>query len=71
MDEQDIFIVVLKNLHMAVDFFNAGASYTPYVPFVLRLTQTQINAISLVRFLLLCHWSIFFRNAFLLSILHC
>ena len=55
LDEQDEFIEVLKNLHMAAEFFNAGASYTPYVPFVLQLTDAQIHAISLVRFLLYCH----------------
>ena len=55
MDEQDVFIDVLENLRMAADFFNVGASYTPYVPFVLELTGDQIHAISLVRFLLFCH----------------
>ena len=55
MDEQDVFIKVLKNLPMVADFYNAGASYTPYVSFVLELLEEQIHEISLVRFLLFCH----------------
>lgn len=55
LDEQDDFIEVLKSLRMATDFYNAGASYTPYVPFVLELLEHQIHDISLVRFLLFCH----------------
>ena len=55
MEEKDVFINVVRNLHVGVLIFKAGASYTPYVPFVLHLTDGQINAISLVRYLLLCH----------------
>ena len=55
MEEQDVFIEVIKNLHMVADFFNVGAYYTPYVLFVLQLTEDQIHAISLVRFLIFCH----------------
>ena len=54
MDEQDIFIEGFKSLRMVVDFFNAGASFTPYVPFVLQLTGDKISEISMVRFLLFC-----------------
>ena len=54
MDEQDVFIEVLKSLRMAADFFNAGASFTPYVSFVLQLTGDKISEISMVRFLLFC-----------------
>ena len=54
LDEQDDFIEFLKSLPMAADFYNAGASYTPYVPFALQLTEAKINEISLVRFLLFC-----------------
>ena len=53
MEEKDLFINVVRNLHVGVLIFKAGASYTPYVPFVLQLTEAKINAISLVRFLLL------------------
>ena len=54
LDEQDDFIEFLKSLPMAAEFCNAGASYTPYVPFSLQLTESKINEISLVRFLLFC-----------------
>ena len=55
MEEKDVFINVVRNLHVGVLIFKAGAYYTPYVSFVLQLTEAQINAISLVIFLLLCH----------------
>ena len=50
MDEQDDFIDVLKGLPMAANFYNAGGSYTPYVPFVLQLFPGHIRDISMVRF---------------------
>ena len=40
--EQDVFIEVLKSLSMAAYFFNAGASFTPYVPFVLQLAGIKL-----------------------------
>ena len=50
MDEQDDFIDVLKSLPMAAEFYNASASYTPYVTFVLQLFLEHICDISMVRF---------------------
>ena len=50
MDEQDDFIDVLKVLPMAADFYNAGESYTPYVPFVLKLFPGHVKDFSMVRF---------------------
>ena len=55
MVEQDVFIEVLRNLPRVANFFNAGASYTPYVSFVLELTSHYIRAPNLVRYLLFCH----------------
>ena len=55
LDEQDDFIDVLKGLPMVADFYNAGESYTPYVPFVLQLFPGHIRDISMVSFLLFYH----------------
>ena len=71
MDEQNDFIDVLKGVPCFVDFFNAGESYTPYVPFVLELFPEHIKSVSMVRFftiLSLLH----FQKSFdlTLSILH-
>jgi len=55
MDEQDDFIDVLKGVPSFVNFYNAGESYTPYMPFVLQLFPGHIHDISMVSFLLLCH----------------
>ena len=37
MDEKNDFINVLKGVPSFANFYNAGESYTPYVPFVLEL----------------------------------
>ena len=50
LDEQDDFIDVLKSLPMVAEFYNAGASYTPYVSFVLQLFPKHIKKFSMVRF---------------------
>jgi len=42
MDEQDDFIDVLKGVPSFANFYNAGESYTPYVPFVLQLFPKHI-----------------------------
>ena len=55
MDEQDDFIDVLKGVSGFADFYNAGESYTPYVPFVLQLFPGHILDISMVSFLLFYH----------------
>ena len=72
MDEQDDFIDVLKSLPMAADFHNVGASYTPYVPFVLRLFPEHIRDISMVRFFTILSLVHHFQKSFdlTLSILH-
>ena len=50
MDEQDDFIDVLKGVPSFVIFNNVGESYTPYVPFVLKLFPGHIKDYSMVRF---------------------
>ena len=42
MDEHDDFIDVLKGVPSFANFYNAGESYTPYVPFVLELFPEHI-----------------------------
>ena len=55
MDEQDVFIDILRQMPMATKVYNVGAPYTPYKPFVLELKSFYINAPVLVRFLLFYH----------------
>ena len=72
LDEQDNFIEVLKSLPMAADFYNAGASYTPYVPFVLKLRSDHIKSFNMVRFFTIPSLVHHFQKSFdlTLSILH-
>ena len=50
MDEQNDFIDVLKGVPSFANFYNAGESYTPYVPFVLELFPKHIKSVSMVGF---------------------
>ena len=50
LDEQDEFIDVLKGVPQFVNFYNAGESYTPYVPLVLQLFPGHVKDFSMVRF---------------------
>ena len=72
MDEQDDFIDALKSLPMAANQYNAGASYTPYVPFVLQLFPEHIIFFNMVRFFTILSLVHHFQKSFdlTLSILH-
>ena len=68
LDEQDDFIDVLKSLPMAADFYNAGESYTPYVPFVLKLFPGHIKSFSMVRFFTILSLVHHFQKSFDLTL---
>ena len=72
MDEQDDFIDVLKGLPMAADFYNADESYTPYVPFVVKLFSGHVKDFFLVRFFTILSLVHHFQKSFdlTISILH-
>jgi len=50
MYEQDEYIEVLKGVPGFVDFYDAGESYTPYVPFVVELFPGYVKDSNMVRF---------------------
>ena len=50
MDEQDEYIEVLKDVAGFADFFYAGESYRPYVPFVVKLLLGYVTKFIMVRF---------------------
>ena len=71
LDEQDDFIDVLKGVPSFANYYNAGESYTPYVPFVLKLFLGHIKDFSMVRFFTILSL-VHFQKSFdlTLSILH-
>ena len=50
MDEQAEYIEVLKDVTGFPNFFYAGESYTPYVPFVVELLPGYVSNYIMVRF---------------------
>ena len=55
MMEQDEFIEVLTGVAGFAYIYDAGESYTPYVPFVVQMFQGHVKDFNMVRFLLFCH----------------
>ena len=72
MDEQDDFIDVLKGVSSFANFNNVGESYTPYVPFVLKLFPEHIKSFNMVIFFTILSLVHHFQKSFdlTLSILH-
>ena len=50
MYEQDEYIEVLKYVTSFANFYDAGESYTPYVPFVLELLPVYVSNHIMVSF---------------------
>ena len=50
MDEQAEYIKVLKDVTGFANFYDAGESYTPYVPFVVELFLGYVSNYIMVRF---------------------
>ena len=50
MDEQTEYIEVLKDVTGFANFFYADESYTPYVPFVVKLFPGYVSNYIMVRF---------------------
>ena len=72
MDEQDNFIHILEGVPLFVNSNNIGESYTPYVPFVLKLRSNHIIFFNMVRFFTILSLIHHFQKSFdlTLSILH-
>ena len=68
MDEQDDFIDVLKVVPSFANFYNAGESYTPYVPLVLELFLEHIKCVSMVRFFTILSLLHHFQKSFDLTL---
>ena len=72
MDEQDDFIDFLKGVPSFVNFNNVGESYTPYVPFVLKLRPEHIKSFNMVRVFTIMSLGHHFQKSFdiRLTVLH-
>ena len=72
MYEQDEYIEVLKGVPGFVDFYNAGESYTPYVPFVVELFPGYVKDLNMVRFFTILSLVHHFQKSFdlRLTVLH-